>query len=217
MNTSLSTLIATVKSNRRLAILGAATILALALAAVLKSTNSEDATSRLSYPPPSDRWDIGTPLEGQDLEIAQFVVDTLNLETQAVVDPNARAEWNKRVAPDYSSDLLSGRYTGGMIGRMVRVQDGPQHSSFTVEACEYNTPGKYFIEENGSLNALDFDRTPFNYLVAWTTAESASGEHPDNPRWLLWATALSGGDLKLCNSVRPTPYLRIVPTTSAGK
>lgn len=168
-----------------------------------------------SYPPPFEHWDIAVQLSGQELAAAQFLVDTLPLRIAAMSDDHAMDEWHRRVRWDYEGGIPSEHLTGGITGRIAQVRPGPNGYGLEVDSCEFDMPGQYVVQSDGTLKPNAPAIATRAYLVAQMTDQSRAGEQSAAPRWLLWSYEQPAITRDSCGSLLPSPYIAVTPTPVA--
>lgn len=212
----------------------ATALLATALATASCSANSPQSASATStaasstaaspsfpYPPIQLTWEIASPMNEQDAEVARFALEVEALERTwfaAHEDESLLPEINVRVGhanKPLSLDHRALPETGGKLFRAVGV-GYESDSQWTVTICEYDTPGIYKTGNDGELTLSSPNNSyrAVHSTVASTTEKSGSGERSATPRLLV----MDNSDVdynetarRTCEQFRPDPYIQQPP------
>lgn len=180
------------------------------------------------YPPVHDILEIAVPLDPQLADAAKFGVDAYH--TRAVASNNQSedlqryyatiaADLKPTVRPLPRPDVPS---TGGETFRAVRATAEPD-GQVIVDVCAYNVPGVYQLGAGGTTltpnpnpNAYGLSRM----TVEKTTAESADGARPTEPRWLVTNEWIKVGldpveERRVCEPFKPDPWVQKMPDPTA--
>ncbi len=213
MNSSpLKVLAASKPKTRIIASIAAVLVAVIAAVVYLVAIRPRNAST---FPPPFEHWDVAVQLSGRELAAAQFLADTLPLRIAAMSDDRAMDEWHRRVRWDYEGGVPSEHLTGGITGRIAQVRPGPEGYGLEIDSCEFDMPGQYIVQSDGTLKPNSPKLTTRGYLVAQTTDQSRAGDQPTSPRWLLWAYEQPAITPEDCGSLLPSPYIQETPTPVA--